>query len=352
MIANADEMEPGTFKDRLLLECDPHQMIEGLVIGAFAIEAELGYVFIRSEYTKGAEIVQRALDEAYARHYLGKNILGTDFSYDLRLHVSAGRYMCGEETSLLNSLEGKRAMPRTKPPHPTAFGLWGKPTIVNNVETICQVPGIIVNGAEWFKSLSLTGEAGTKLYGVCGKVRKQGVWELPMGTTIRELIEVHAGGMCDGFALRALIPGGASTEFVMPESLDTPMDFASMKTIQTRLGTGTIIILDDKTCPIGMLQNLQEFYARESCGWCTPCRDGIPWVAETLKAIEEGRGESEDIGILEMHTRFLAPGRTFCALAPGAMEPLQSGLKFFAEDFQQHIREKRCPYRGSAKDEL
>ena len=304
MIANADEMEPGTFKDRLLLERDPHQLIEGLVIGAWAIDAELGYIFIRSEYTKGAEIVQRALDEAYEKKYLGKNILGTGFNYDLRLHASAGRYMCGEETGLLNSLEGKRAMPRSKPPHPTASGLWGKPTIVNNVETLCQVPGIIRHGADWFKSLSLTGEGGTKLYGVSGKVKNPGIWELPMGTPIREVIEKHAGGMRDGFQLRAIIPGGASTEFLLPKSFDTPMDFGSMVKVRSRLGTGTIIVLDDKTCPVGLLHNLQTFYARESCGWCTPCRDGLPWVVDTLEALEEGRGEAQDLEILEMHTRF------------------------------------------------
>lgn len=347
MISNGDEMEPGTYKDRLLMEQNPHHLLEGMAIGAYAIQGEMGYVFIRSEYTKSIEAVQRAIDEAYAKHYLGKNILGTGFNYDVRVHASAGRYMCGEETGLLNSLEGKRAMPRTKPPHPTASGLWGKPTIVNNIETFCQVPGIILNGADWFKSLSLTGEGGTKLYGVCGRVKNQGIWELPMGTTIREIIEKHAGGMLDGYKLRAVIPGGASTDFVMPEHLDTPMDFASMQKVHSRLGTGTIIVLDDKTCPIGMLLYLQRFFARESCGWCTPCRDGIPWVAETLEALEEGRGEPEDIEILKMHTRFLAPGRTFCALAPGAMESLQSALEFFAEDFEQHVREKRCPYRSA-----
>jgi NADH-quinone oxidoreductase subunit F len=346
LVVNADEMEPGTFKDRLLLEGNPHQMIEGVILSAYAIEAEIAYIFVRGEYRLAIERLERATAEAAARGYLGRDILGSDFSLECHVHTSAGRYLCGEETALLTSLEGQRAIPRAKPPFPQAVGLWGRPTVVNNVETLCNVPHIVARGAEWFKGLSLGTDGGTKVYGASGRVARPGLWELPMGTPLREILEEHAGGMRDGYALRGLLPGGASTDFLLPEHLDVAMDFASVEKAGSRLGTGTMIVLDDKTCPIGMLRNLEHFFAQESCGWCTPCRDGLPWVERILDAIERGEGREEDLGILEMHTRFLGPGRTFCAHAPGAMEPLQSGLKYFRADFEHHIREHRCPWRS------
>ncbi len=246
---------------------------------------------------------------------------------------------------MLNALEGKRAIPRAKPPFPPVVGLFGKPTIVNNVETLCNVPDIVNNGAVWFKDLSKTDDAGTKLYGVSGKVKKPGLWELPMGTTMREIIEEHAGGMQDGLKFRGVIPGGASTDFLVEEHYDLPMDFTAVQKAGSRLGTGTMIMLDDKTCPIGMVHSLEKFFARESCGFCTPCRDGLPWVEKILWALEEGQGREDDIATLEMHSRFLGPGRTFCAFAPGAVEPLQSAIKYFRDDFQRHIKEQRCPWR-------
>ncbi len=222
---NADEMEPGTFKDRLLMERNPHQLIEGAILAGFAIEADIAFIFLRGEYTLAAERIGRAIAEAYERHYLGKNILGSGYSLELYLHLSAGRYICGDETGLLNALEGKRANPRAKPPFPPVAGLFGKPTIVNNVETICCVPHIINNGAAWFRGLGRTKDAGTKLFGASGKVKRPGLWELPMGTTVREILEEHAGGMRDGVKFRGLLPGGASTDFIVEEHLDTPMDF-------------------------------------------------------------------------------------------------------------------------------
>jgi NADH-quinone oxidoreductase subunit F len=345
LVANADEMEPGTFKDRLLVEGSPHQMVEAAIISAYAIQADIAYIFLRWAYKLAAERLTKAIAAAYAGNYLGKNILGSGYNLELHLHVSAGRYMCGEETGLLNSLEGKRANPRTKPPFPPAVGLFGKPTIINNAETLCNVPHIVNNGAEWFKSLSHSEDSGTKLYGVSGKVKNPGLWELPMGTTIREILEEHAGGMRDGLKLRGLLPGGASTDFLIEEHLDVKMDFASVQKVGSRLGTGTMIVLDDQTCPVGMLQNLEHFFAQESCGWCTPCRDGLPWTAKILQALEEGQGELRDVERLALHTKLLGPGRTFCPLAPGAMEPLQSALKYFREDFERHIREKGCPWR-------
>lgn len=346
LVANGDEMEPGTFKDRLLIEGNPHQLIEGMILSAFAIQAEVSYIFLRWAYKEAAAITQKALAEAYEAGYLGKNILGSGYSLEMHLHTSVGRYICGEETALLNALEGKRATPRAKPPFPQSSGLFGKPTIVNNIETLCCVPHILNKGAEWFMKLSLTGEGGTKIYGASGKVKKPGLYELPLGTTLREILEEYAGGMKDGYTLKGLLPGGASTDFLTTEHLDVNMDFASVTNAGSRLGTGTIIVMDDKTCPVGFVHNLETFFAQESCGWCTPCREGLPWVEKILLSIEEGKGEMDDIGLLEFHTKYLGPGNTFCALAPGAMEPLQSALKYYRDDFVKHIHEKRCPWRS------
>ena len=346
LVVNADEMEPGTFKDRLLLEGHPHQMIEAAIVSAYAIEATHAYIFVRGEYRLALERLERAAQEAAAHGYLGSGILGSDFSLELHVHGSAGRYICGEETALLTSLEGKRAIPRAKPPFPQASGLWGRPTVVNNVETLCNVPHIVNKGAAWFRGLSRGPDGGTKLYGASGRVKRPGAWELPMGTPLREILEEHAGGMRAGCAMRALLPGGASTAFLMPEHLDVAMDFGSVEKAGSRLGTGTLIVLDDRTCPIGMLRNLEHFFAQESCGWCTPCRDGLPWTERILDAIERGEGREEDLGILEMHTRFLGPGKTFCAHAPGAMAPLESGLVRFRDEFERHIRNRACPWRA------
>ena len=345
LIVNADEMEPATFKDRLLLEGNPHQLVEGIILEAYAVQADIAYIFLRDEYRLAAKLLDAAIAEAYAANYVGRNILGTDYNLELYRHQSAGRYICGEETALLNSLEGRRPIPRAKPPFPPVVGLWGKPTAFNNVETICNISHIVNNGAAWFRGLSDSEDGGTKIYGVSGRVRKPGVWELPMGTSIREILEEYAGGMCNGFDLRALMPGGASTEFLMPVHLDVKMDFDSVKKAGSRLGTGTMVVLDDRTCPVGLVLNLMRFFAQESCGWCTPCREGLPWIARILEAIEQGRGQAEDLQRLKFHTRTITIGHTFCALAPGAMEPLQSALKFFEEDFQRHVREKRCPWR-------
>ncbi len=345
LVVNADEMEPGTFKDRLLLEGTPHQMIEAVIVSAYAIEADVAYIFLRGEYKVAEERLNRAIREAYDTGYLGKNILGSGYSLDCYVHTSAGRYICGEETALLNALEGKRAIPRSKPPFPQTSGLWGKPTIVNNVETLCNIPHIINHGKDWFLKLSLTTSGGTKLYGVSGKVKTPGTWELPMGTTAREIIEQHAGGMQDGLRLRGFLPGGASTDFLTPDHLDVMMGFDAVQAAGSRLGTGTMIILDDKTCPVGMVRNMIAFFAHESCGWCTPCREGLPWLEKLLAAIEEGRGTEQDLHILDEHVRLLGPGMTYCALAPGAMAPLGSALIHFREDFERHIREKRCPWK-------
>jgi NADH-quinone oxidoreductase subunit F len=345
LCVNADEMEPGTFKDRMLMERDPHQVLEGAILASFAIEADIAFIFLRGEYTLAAERLSRAIAEAYESHYLGKNILGSRYNLELYLHLSGGRYICGDETGLLNALEGKRANPRAKPPFPPVAGLFGKPTVVNNVETIACVPHIINRGAAWFRGLSRSQDAGTKLYGVSGKVKRPGLWELPMGTPVREIIEEHAGGMRDGLKLRGILPGGSSTPFIVEEHLDTPMDFTEMPKAGSRLGTGTMIVLDDHTCPVGMTWNMMRFFARESCGFCTPCWSGLGWVERILKSMEEGYGKPDDLDKLTSQARMWGPGSTFCALAPGAADPLLTALKYFGADFERHIDEHRCPWR-------
>jgi len=343
IVCNADEMEPGTFKDRLLLEYDPHGLVEAMAIAGYAIGARTGFVFVRWAYRHACRRLERAIEEARAAGLLGKDILGSGFDFDLQVHASAGRYICGEETALLNALEGRRALPRAKPPFPQAMGLFGRPTVVQNVETLYNVPHIVLRGAEWFVGLSRNGEGGTKLYGASGRVKRPGLWELPLGATLGEVLE-RAGGMRDGYRFRGCLPGGASTDFLVEGHLDVALDFASVAKVGSRLGTGTIVVLDDRTCPVGFVANLERFFARESCGFCTPCRDGLPWTVRILDALEEGAGLPKDLSRLDLHTRLLGPGRTFCALAPGAMEPLQSALRYFREDFVRHVEDRRCPY--------
>ena len=347
LVCNGDEMEPGTFKDRYLLEYNPHLLVEGMIIGAYAIGAAQGYVFLRGEYHEPYRQLQKAIDDAKAKGYLGQNIFGSGFDFDLRIHRSAGRYICGEETALLNALEGKRAQPRTKPPFPPASGAWGRPTIVNNVETFCNVPCILRNGVEWYQELGNGEDAGTKLYGVSGRVNNPGLWELPIGTPIREIIDVHAGGMQDGYKLRGLLPGGASTDFLVEQHFDLAMDYGTIQAAGSRMGTGTMILMDDSICPVDMCRNLEHFFAQESCGFCTPCREGLPWVERLLTDIEEGRGKPGDLELLDRNAQFIGGvTNTFCLHAPGAIEPLSSALKYFREDFEEHIRTGKCRYRA------
>lgn len=343
LVCNADEMEPGTFKDRYLMEFDPHLLVEGMIIGAYAIGADVAYIFLRGEYHEPYKQLARAIDDACAANYLGAGIFGSDFNLTLSIHRSGGRYICGEETALLNALEGKRGQPRMKPPFPPASGAWGRPTIVNNVETLCNVPAILRHGAAWYQSLGLGDDAGTKLYGVSGRVNQPGLWELPIGTTIREIIEVHAGGMQDGYQLRGILPGGASTDFLTEAHLDLPMEYGAIQAAGSRMGTGTMIIMDDSVCPVAMARNLQHFFAQESCGFCTPCREGLPWLEQLLADIEAGRAEPGDLELLEKNAAFIgAPGNTFCLHATGAIEPLASALKYFREDFEAHIEGGGC----------
>ncbi len=340
LICNADEMEPGTFKDRLLMERLPFQLIEGMLITAYAIGASAGYIFIRGEYIQAAERLQNAIDECLANNLLGDKVLGSEFSFDLHVHTGAGRYICGEETALINCLEGRRANPRTKPPFPQVSGAWGRPTVVNNVETLNNMSAIMMNGVDWYLNIPNTKGTsqtpGTKIFGCSGRVKDSGLWELPVGYTAREIIEL-AGGMDDGLTLKAWLPGGASTDFLTTEHLDIPMDFDTIMKAGSRMGTGLIMVVDETQDMVSLSKNLQKFFQRESCGWCTPCRDGLPWGVKILDAIDNGQGQAEDIDKLSELTRDLWLGKTFCAHAPGAMEPLMSALKYFRHEFEQKI---------------
>lgn len=340
LLCNADEMEPNTYKDRLLMEQLPHLLIEGMIISARALKAYRGYIFLRGEYVDAAIHLRRAVIEAKAAGLLGKNILGSGFDFELFVHTGAGRYICGEETALINSLEGRRANPRAKPPFPAVSGVWGKPTCVNNVETLCNVPAIIGNGVEWYQGLALPGseDHGTKLMGFSGKVNNPGLWELPFGITARELFEGYAGGMKPGYRLKAWQPGGAGTGFLLPEHLDAQMYAGGIGKVGTRMGTGLAMAVDDSINMVGLLRNMEEFFARESCGWCTPCRDGLPWSVKILRALERGEGQPEDLATLEQLVSFLGPGKTFCAHAPGAVEPLGSAMKYFRSEFEAGVK--------------
>ena len=342
---NADEMEPGSFKDRILMERNPHLLLEGMLIAAYATEATTGYIFIRGEYARVARVLERALDEARAAGYLGENVLGSGFSFRIFVHVSAGRYLCGEASAMLNALEGKRANPRARPPHMTGAGLWGEPTVVNNVETLCCAPPVMRFGAQWWLDQGATEEGGSKLYTLAGRLKRPGWWELPLGTTMREIVEEHAGGMLEGYEARAIIPGGASSPFVAAGDFGVAMDYDSMEAIGSRLGTATMFMLDDQTCPVGTMANLMHFFAQESCGWCTPCREGLPWASALLDAIEDGVGEPEDVARLYDIIEDNRSELPFCDHSPGAMQPLESGLRLFADEFNDHIEGACCSYR-------
>lgn len=337
LIVNGDEMEPGTFKDRYLLENDPHGIVEGALVAAYAIQASTAYIFLRGEYYLSERRVKAAIAEAIVAGFAGKNICGSGWSCDVVVHMSGGRYICGEETALINALEGRRANPRAKPPFPTVVGLFGQPTIVNNVETLYNVPHIVAHGAEWWKGLARSPEGGTKMFGVSGKVKRPGTWELPLGTPVREVIEVHAGGMRDGVKLRGFLPGGAGTDFLTTDHLDLAADYETIRKAGSRLGTATMILLDDQTDVVGMVLNLTKFFAQESCGFCTPCRDGLPRAEQILRAIVTRKGLKGDVEDLQSISRLWRPGLTHCALAPGAAEPLDSAIKYFREDFERWI---------------
>ncbi|AAO26881.1 NADH dehydrogenase I chain F [Buchnera aphidicola str. Bp (Baizongia pistaciae)] len=354
LLCNADEMEPGTYKDRFLMEKVPHQLLEGILISAFALSVTKSYIFLRGEYVNTERILKQSIIEATNYGYLGKNVCGSNLTFEIFIHTGAGRYICGEETALINSLEGRRANPRFKPPFPAYVGLWGKPTCVNNVETLSNVPAIFLNGVKWYKGLSKSLDTGTKMMGFSGSVKFPGIWELPFGITAREIFERYAGGMKNNKKLKVWQPGGASTSFLIDKHLDVPMDFVNIKKVGSRLGTALAMAVDDSVSIVSLVRNIEEFFSRESCGFCTPCRDGLPWIVKILKVLEQKIGVPEDIEILEQLCEQLGPGRTFCAHAPGAIEPLKSALKYFRLEFELCVNSNstiKCKYIHSSISE-
>ncbi len=344
LICNCDEMEPGTYKDRILLEKNPYLLVEGMALASYALGVQHAFVFIRRGYEQAARNLRRSVAEALSAGLLGDRILGSGFSLELDLHQSAGRYICGEETALMNALEGKRANPRAKPPFPAIKGLWGQPTVVNNVETLANIPAIISQGPAWWKGQGATPEAaGTKLFCVSGHVRQPHCMELPLGTSLGEIIDGPCRGMRPGSVFKACIPGGASTPYFTGEHWQVAMDFDPVAKAGSRLGTGGIVVFDQNTCMVAATLNLIRFFARESCGWCTPCREGLPFVRHTLEKIENGYGAADDIEILREHVHQL--NYAFCALAPGAMGPLEGLLRLFEDELREHISARTCPFK-------
>jgi NADH-quinone oxidoreductase subunit F len=341
IVCNADESEPGTFKDHLLLERNPHLLIEGCAIGCYAIGAKVAYIYIRGEFYHAQHVLEQAIDDAYAKGYLGKGILGSGFECDVFVHRGAGAYEAGEETALLESLEGKRAQPRNKPPFPAVAGLYNKPSAVNNVETLCNVPPIVANGAEWYAALGPEKNGGPKLYCVSGHVKRPGVFEASMHVTLRQLIDDYAGGVRDGRTLKAVIPGGSSVPILMPDQLDTPASFDAIQKAGSLLGSAAIVVLDDTTCMVWLAQNLLHFYRHESCGKCTPCREGTDWLHKILQRIEAGEGQMRDLDLLSSISSNIA-GKTLCAFGDAAVTPVVTTLKHFRHEYEAHIKEGRC----------
>jgi len=341
LCVNADESEPGTFKDRVIIEKDPHQLIEGIIISAYALGCHHAFIYIRGEFVYGAGILDRAIAEAYDKGYLGKDILGSGFDVDLTVHRGAGAYICGEETALLESLEGKRGHPRLKPPFPAVVGLYGAPTVINNVETLANISHIINNGAEWYASIGVERNAGTRLFGVSGHVRRRGVYELPMGTPLRELIFDHCGGLRDGRKLKAVVPGGSSVPVLTADQVDVRLDFDSVAKAGSMLGSAGVIVMDDSTCMVKAALRISRFYAEESCGQCTQCREGTEWMYRILRRLENGRGKSGDLELL-LDICAQMKGRTICPLSDAAAMPIESYIQKFYDEFAAHIQEQRC----------
>ena len=338
---NADESEPGTFKDRLIIEKDPNQLLEGTIISAYAIGCHLAFIYIRGEFVYGSKVLNQAAVEAYEKGYLGKNILGSGFDLDLIVHRGAGAYICGEETALLESLEGKRGHPRLKPPFPAVVGIYGSPTVINNVETIANVSHIINNGAEWYAAIGVERNAGTRLFGVSGHVKRRGVYELPMGTPLRELIYEHCGGMQNGRKLKAIVPGGSSVQVLTADQVGVPLDFDSVAKAGSMLGSAGVIVMDDSTCMVKAALRISKFYAEESCGQCTQCREGTEWMHRILTRLENGQGKRGDLELM-LDICANMKGSTICPLSDAAAMPIESYIQKFYDEFAAHIQEQRC----------
>jgi NADH-quinone oxidoreductase subunit F len=346
LVCNADESEPGSFKDRLLLERGPHQMLEGILIAAWATGAEKTFLYIRGEYAHPTRQVERAIEEAYSRGYLGKKVMGTSFSHDVVVVRGAGAYICGEETGLLESLEGKKGQPRKKPPFPAQYGAFGMPTTVNNVETFSHVPHIVKRGAAWFRGFGTEKSPGTTIFGVSGHVVRPGLYELPLGTKLDTIVFEHAGGVPDGKRVKGVIPGGMSMPILPAGQLDVPMANEALRERKSMLGTGGIMVMDETTCMVRVGCVISYFFRDESCGQCTQCREGTGWMHKILMRLERGAGTRTDLDIL-LDVAGKMEGSTICAFADAAAWPVQGLLRHFREDFEAHVREKKCPFPAS-----
>jgi len=342
LLCNADESEPGTFKDRLLIEKDPHLLIEGMIIAGYAIRSSpMAYIYIRGEFYYGYTVLERALEEARDRGFLGTNILGSGFDFDITVHRGAGAYICGEETGLIESLEGKRGQPRVKPPFPAIVGVFGGPTVVQNVETLTCVPLIIRHGADWFKSFGIAKNTGPKLYCVSGHVKKPGVYEFPMTVNLKDLIYQHCGGITDDRPLKAVIPGGGSAPILTPDEIDIPLTFDALMKAGSMLGSAGIMVMNDSVCIVDATWRLLKFFAHESCGQCTPCREGTNWLESVLDRIERGEGRPQDAELLLDMSDNIG-GKSLCALGDAAIGPVISSVKKYRDEYLHHVTHKRC----------
>ena len=343
ILCNGDESEPGTCKDRLIFEHDPHAVIEGVIIAGLAVGSEQGYIYLRGEYRYLIEIMERAVADAYERGFLGDNIFGSGRRFHAAVHSGAGAYEVGEESALMESLEGKRGVPRIRPPFPAVIGLYGGPTVINNAETMANVPHILLGGGEWYAGLGTPKNGGTRLFCLSGSVERPGVYELPLGYNLKKMIYEVGGGIWKGRQLKAVTPGGSSVPILKPEEIDIPADFDSMQKAGTFLGSGGVIVLDNRTCLVKYLLRTESFYQHESCGWCIPCREGTDWLKKTLKRLHSGGGIMQDIDNLAYLSENML-GRTFCPLGDAAAMPAISIVKKFREEFEAHLDGKGCPF--------
>jgi NADH-quinone oxidoreductase subunit F len=351
VLCNGDESEPGTCKDRLIFEHDPHSVIEGAMIAAYAVGAHAAYIYIRGEYRYVSVIMQKALKDLYAKGFAGKNIFGSGYDLDVYWHGGAGAYEVGEESALMESLEGKRGIPRIKPPFPAVVGLWGGPTVINNAETLAAVPAIMLGGAEWYANLGTPKNGGTRLFCLSGNLANCGVYELPMGYNLKKMIYDVGGGIPNGRKLKAVVPGGSSVPVLLPEEIDIAMDFDSVAKAGSMLGSGGVVILDDTNCIVKFALRTIKFYQHESCGWCIPCREGTDWLKKTLTRFHAGAGVNKDIdNIYYLAENML--GRTFCPLGDAAAMPTMAFVKKFRKEFEDHLDGKPCPYEKEGAAEM
>ena len=348
VLCNGDESEPGTCKDRLILQHDPHTVIEGVTIAGLSVGAHVGYIYIRGEYRYLSEIMHKAIKDAYARGFLGKNIFGSGYDFDVYWHGGAGAYEVGEESALMESLEGKRGIPRIRPPFPAVIGLWGGPTIINNVETLASVPHIIMGGADWYAGLGPPKNGGTRLFCLSGHLNRPGVYELPLGYNLRKMIYDVGGGISNGRNLKAVVPGGSSTPVLTATETDVGMDFDSLAKAGSMLGSGGVVILDDATCMVKFAQRIMKFYQHESCGWCIPCREGTDWLKKTLTRFHNGGGLKKDIDNIKYLAQNML-GRTFCPLGDAAAIPTMSIVDKWRSEFEAHLEGKPCPFEPAGK---